>query len=179
MTPQRRREGSPAAEDGGILPGADRHESQRLYRSTHSGGHSSTHRSSNLKAVGVYVKSVSRYKVERHLFRQRCPCTALVCRFPAKGGTLLLSGDKPPCRGFWRNPEKRSWTPKTAGEPRGRKSRRIKRWLHRFSHRPAMRVGSTVFQGVSTVLSLFFENSVAPLFGRWLLFRLLIGGKRP
>lgn len=54
----------------------------------------------------------------------------------------------------------------------GRKKCGIKRWLHRLSHRPAMRAGDTVFKQRPPLFSTFSKYDVAPLLGRRLLFRL-------
>ena len=57
-------------------------------------------------------------------------------------------------------------------EPGGRKKCWIKRWLHRLSHRPAMRAGDRVFKRRPPLFSTSTKYAVAPLLGRRLLFRL-------
>ena len=58
-------------------------------------------------------------------------------------------------------------------EPGGRKKCGIKRWLHRLSHRPAMRAGDAFFKRRPPLFSTFSKYDVAPLLGSRLLFRLL------
>ena len=73
-------------------------------------------------------------------------------------------------RGIWSLPRR---------EPGGRKRCGIKRWLHRLSHRPAMRAGDTVFKQRPPLFRMFSKYSVAPLLRRSLLFRLQFSRNPP